>query len=162
RLLWVSDGLPAAVNDTAAARHHNIPDACRQAGITVLADSGYHHIANGVITPYKRVGGGHITTRELNPGQRVANTALARVRAPGPDRRARRATPPPPAPRRRPAPPPRPPPPPPPRRHPPPPPPLAPPPPPPAPPPAPPPPPAHDAPPPPPRAALQSACEMRA
>lgn len=83
RLLWVSDGLPGAVNDTAAARHHNIPDACRQAGITVLADSGYHHIANGVITPYKRVGGGHITTRELNPGQRVANTALARVRAPG-------------------------------------------------------------------------------
>lgn len=83
QLLWISTGLPGSVNDTAAARTHHIPDLCAQAGLTVLADRGYHHIADGVITPYKKIGGGTITTRDLTPGQRTANTALARTRAPG-------------------------------------------------------------------------------
>jgi hypothetical protein len=39
-LLWISDGLPGAINDTAAARTHHIPEVCAQAGILLLADTG--------------------------------------------------------------------------------------------------------------------------
>lgn len=34
-LVWISGGLPGAVNDTAAARAHRIPDICAQAGVVL-------------------------------------------------------------------------------------------------------------------------------
>jgi hypothetical protein len=77
-LLWISDGLPAGlVNDTLAARVHGIPETCQQAGILVLADRGYHHIAEGVITPYKSWHG------PLTRPYTTANKQHAAVRAPG-------------------------------------------------------------------------------
>ena len=88
-LLWISDGLPGAVNDTAAARAHNIPDTCAQADILLLADSGYIGVADaadaadGVITPYKNARNKHSPTRSLSPGKKAANTALSATRAPG-------------------------------------------------------------------------------
>lgn len=76
RLLWISDGLPGAINDTAAARHHQIPALATQATLLLLADRGYHHIAEGVITPYK----GHA---HLTKPYRDANTTHARIRCRG-------------------------------------------------------------------------------
>jgi hypothetical protein len=76
RLLWISHGLPGAINDTAAARHHAIPDLAAHAGIQLLADRGYHHIAEGVLTPYK--GKAHLTQPYID-----ANTAHARIRCRG-------------------------------------------------------------------------------
>jgi hypothetical protein len=76
RLLWISDGLPGAVNDTAAARHHHIPDLAAQADILLLADAGYHHIADNVATPYK--GRKHLTQPYLD-----ANKTHATLRCRG-------------------------------------------------------------------------------
>ncbi len=75
-LLWISDGLPGAINDTAAARHHAIPDLADQADILLLADAGYHHIAEGVLTPYK--GRKHLPQNYLD-----ANTEHSRIRCRG-------------------------------------------------------------------------------
>lgn len=91
RLIWISDGLPGAVNDTAAARHHHITDTCNQAGLLLLADTGYHnvtdtitnHPASPVITPYKNTRNQYIPKRELSEGRQAANTAHTKVRAPG-------------------------------------------------------------------------------
>lgn len=75
-LLWISDGLPGAVNDTAAARTHHIPDICAQAGILLLADSGYDHVAAGVHTPYKG-------RKHLTPPYLQANRTHAAARCRG-------------------------------------------------------------------------------
>ncbi|RSM82881.1 IS5/IS1182 family transposase [Amycolatopsis sp. WAC 01375] len=83
RLLWISDGQPGAVNDTAAARHHQIPGLAEQAGILLLADTGYHQIAPGVITPYKNTRNKHQTPRPLAPAYKAANTAHAATRGRG-------------------------------------------------------------------------------
>ncbi|WP_420809118.1 transposase family protein [Amycolatopsis suaedae] len=79
--MWISDGLPGAINDTAAARHHDIPDLAHQAEILLLADSGYHSISPDVHTPYKNHRGPHQDKRELGPAYTTANTALAAKRA---------------------------------------------------------------------------------
>jgi hypothetical protein len=77
-LLWISDGIPAGrVNDTSAARTHGIPELAEQAGILLLADRGYHQIADGVITPYKSWHG------ELTEPYLEANTAHAQIRCQG-------------------------------------------------------------------------------
>lgn len=76
RLLWISDGLPGAVNDTAAARIHHIPDFAAQAGLLLLADAGYHHVADGVYTPHK--GRKHLPQHYLD-----ANTEHSRLRCRG-------------------------------------------------------------------------------
>ncbi|MGW5643367.1 transposase family protein, partial [Saccharopolyspora sp. NPDC003762] len=78
-LLWISDGIPAGtVNDTSAARAHHIPEIAEQAGILLLADRGYHRIAdNVVLTPYKSWHG------ELPESYREANTAHAQIRCQG-------------------------------------------------------------------------------
>lgn len=68
-LAWISDGLPGSVNDTAAARHHHILDVCVEAGLLLLADTGYHNITDTptthhtatVITPYKNSRNQHTT-----------------------------------------------------------------------------------------------------
>ncbi|SFH89063.1 transposase family protein, partial [Amycolatopsis regifaucium] len=73
---WISDGLPGAINDTAAARHHRIPDLAAQAGILLLADAGYHHITEDVLTPYK--GRTHLPQHYLQ-----ANTEHSRIRCRG-------------------------------------------------------------------------------
>ncbi|WP_209671313.1 transposase family protein [Amycolatopsis magusensis] len=82
-LLWISEGLPGATNDTAAARHHHICEQAAQAGLRLLADGGYDQIAPGVITPYKNRRNRHQPTRELGPAYKAANTALARLRSRG-------------------------------------------------------------------------------
>ena len=57
-LMWISDGLPGAIHDTAAARTHRVPDLSAQAGIMLLADSGYFSKPNvelcvaEQVTPY--------------------------------------------------------------------------------------------------------------
>ncbi|WET78543.1 transposase family protein [Amycolatopsis sp. QT-25] len=83
RLLWISDGLPGATNDTTAARHHRICDLADQSGIRLLADSGYDNVAYGVITPYKNHRTAHQPKRPLGPAYTQANTTLAAVRGRG-------------------------------------------------------------------------------
>ncbi len=83
QLLWISDGLPGAVNDTAAARTHRIPHACPHAGILLLADTGYHHVAQGVLTPYRNSRNRYQQPRPLAPAYRAANTALSAARGRG-------------------------------------------------------------------------------
>lgn len=83
QLLWISDGLPGAVNDTAAARIHGIPQACHQAEILLLADTGYHQVAEGVLTPYRNSRNRHQPPRPLAPAYRAANTALSAARGRG-------------------------------------------------------------------------------
>jgi DDE superfamily endonuclease len=91
-LAWISDGLPGSVNDTAAARHHHILDICAQAGLLLLADTGYHNItdtptidnpAATVLTPYKNSRNQHTTKRDLPEGRTTANTAHAQIRGLG-------------------------------------------------------------------------------
>ncbi|MER5393716.1 transposase family protein [Saccharopolyspora sp. NPDC002686] len=77
-LIWISSGIPAGlVNDTSAARIHHIPELADQAEILLLADRGYHQIAEGVITPYKSWYG------KLTESYLEANTAHARIRCQG-------------------------------------------------------------------------------
>ncbi|AXB43864.1 transposase family protein [Amycolatopsis albispora] len=83
QLLWLSPGLPGAINDTAAARHHRICEQVRQAGLRLLADGGYDQVAPGVITPYRNRRNRHQPKRELGPAYKAANNALARVRSRG-------------------------------------------------------------------------------
>lgn len=94
-LIWISDGLPASVNDTKAARHHHITHTCHQAGLLLLADTGYHNITDtittlttpgvtpDVITPYKNTRNRYIPKRELPEGRKTANTAHAQIRGLG-------------------------------------------------------------------------------
>jgi hypothetical protein len=82
-LLWISEALPGAINDTAAARTHHIPHHSARAGILLLADTGYTRIHPGVRTPYRREGNQHRTPPPLTPGQKAANHAHATLRGPG-------------------------------------------------------------------------------
>jgi hypothetical protein len=77
-LIWISEGIPAGlVNDTSAARTHGIPDTAAQADILLMADRGYHQIADNVITPYKSWHG------PLPEPYTEANTAHAQIRCQG-------------------------------------------------------------------------------
>lgn len=82
-LLWISEGLPGAINDTAAARIHGIPQACHQAELLLLADTGYHQVAEGVITPYRNSRNHHQQPRPLAPAYQAANKALSATRGRG-------------------------------------------------------------------------------
>jgi hypothetical protein len=75
--------LPGSVNDTAAARHHHIPEACAAAGILVLADTGYLAVADNVLTPYRNLRNQHLPRQPLPPTYKAANKAHAAARGRG-------------------------------------------------------------------------------
>lgn len=73
-LAWLSDGLPGSVYDLTAARHHGILHACRQAGLTLLADRGYIGAGLGVRVPYRS------WKKPLGPMYKAANNAHSALR----------------------------------------------------------------------------------
>lgn len=73
-LLWISDGLPGSVYDLTAARHHGILDACRAAGLLLLADRGYIGAGPGVLVPYRS------WKKPLGPAYKAANNAHSALR----------------------------------------------------------------------------------
>lgn len=85
RLIWVSPALPGARHDMGAAREHGILDALTTAGVTVLADNGYHGAGPSVRVPYRRRHPDPDTgrCRPLSRGQKAVNTSHARRRGPG-------------------------------------------------------------------------------
>lgn len=75
-LLYLGQARPGSRHDLAAARADGIIDAVTEAGIEVLADSGYQGVGGTIRTPIKRPKGkGH------NGWEKRANSAHARVRA---------------------------------------------------------------------------------
>jgi hypothetical protein len=54
RLIWASPALPGARHDMGAAREHGILDALRDAGVPVVADSGYQGAGATVAVPQRR------------------------------------------------------------------------------------------------------------
>lgn len=89
-LLWLSPVLPGKTADITAARHHKLLQRLRRAGLTVIADKGYHGFhkdlrntntnTNGdgdgdgdqiALTPYKAE-----TNRPLTDTQKIANIVL--------------------------------------------------------------------------------------
>ena len=74
-LLWTSPGLPGSTHDLTAARHHGIPDALSNTGVTALADKGYQGAGSTMLTPTK----GQCLTRS----QRKTNRNNARIRSLG-------------------------------------------------------------------------------
>jgi hypothetical protein len=78
-LLWISDGLPGSVQDLAAAAAHGVITQAKQAGLYVVADLAYvssNPATDHVLTGYRRTPG-----RDRTPGQKIANHALASLRA---------------------------------------------------------------------------------
>jgi hypothetical protein len=74
-ILWVSGPLPGAVHDLTAARIWGIVRELADAGVIVLADKGYIGAGEHVLTPYRG--------RNKPASQKAANSAHARLRAPG-------------------------------------------------------------------------------
>lgn len=74
-ILWVSSALPGAVHDLAAARIWGIVRELAAAGLVVLADKGYTAADQHVLTPYRG--------RNKPASQKAANSAHAKLRAPG-------------------------------------------------------------------------------
>jgi hypothetical protein len=74
-ILWVSGPLPGAVHDLTAARIWGIIRELEAAGIIVLADKGYIGAGQHVLTPYRG--------RNKPASQKAANSAHAKLRAPG-------------------------------------------------------------------------------
>ena len=74
-ILWVSGALPGAVHDLTAARIWGIVRRLAAAGLIVLADKGYIGAGEHVHTPYRG--------RNKPASQKAANSAHARLRAPG-------------------------------------------------------------------------------
>ena len=74
-ILWVSGPLPGAVHDLTAARIWGIVRELAGAGLIVLADKGYTGAGQHVLTPYRG--------RNKPAPQKTANSAHARLRAPG-------------------------------------------------------------------------------
>jgi transposase len=70
-LRWVSDDLPGATHDTAAARTHGLTDA----NLDLLADRGY--VGRGIITPVKRLPG----QTHLADDQKEYNRQVSSVRS---------------------------------------------------------------------------------
>ena len=87
RLIWASPALPGARHDAGAAQEHAIPEALAAAGVTAFADTAYHGLGPGVLTPPRRSrydrGTGRFARRELSTGQRAVNHAHSALRAPG-------------------------------------------------------------------------------
>lgn len=73
-LVWISDGLPGSVYDLTAAREHGILNACRAAGLTLLADRGYIGAGLGVLVPYRS------WKKPLGPMYKAANNAHSMLR----------------------------------------------------------------------------------
>jgi hypothetical protein len=73
-LLWISEGLPGSVYDLTAAREHGILDACRAAGLTLIADRGYIGAGPGVLLPYRS------WKKPLGPAYKAANNAHSALR----------------------------------------------------------------------------------
>jgi DDE superfamily endonuclease/Helix-turn-helix of DDE superfamily endonuclease len=74
-ILWVSGALRGATHDLRAARIWGIIRELAAAGLTVLADKGYHGAGPPLLTPYRG--------RNKPASQKDANRAHARLRAPG-------------------------------------------------------------------------------
>lgn len=74
-ILWVSGPLPGAAHDLTAARIWGITRQLAAAGLIVLADKGYIGAGQHVLTPYRG--------RNKPPSQKAANSAHAKLRAPG-------------------------------------------------------------------------------
>jgi DDE superfamily endonuclease len=74
-LLWVSGPLPGSVHDLTAARIWGIIRQLAAAGLITLADKGYIGAGQHVLTPYRG--------RGKPPSQKAANSAHAKLRAPG-------------------------------------------------------------------------------
>ena len=74
-ILWVSGPLPGAVHDLTAARIWGIIRELAAARLIVLADKGYIGAGEHVYTPYRG--------RNKPASQKAANSAHARLRAPG-------------------------------------------------------------------------------
>jgi hypothetical protein len=74
-ILWVSGPLPGAVHDLTAARIWGIIRELEAAGLIVLADKGYIGAGQHVLTPYRG--------RNKPASQKAANSAHAKLRAPG-------------------------------------------------------------------------------
>ena len=74
-ILWVSGSLPGAVHDLTAARIWGIIRELEAAGLIVLADKGYIGAGQHVLTPYRG--------RNKPASQKAANSAHAKLRAPG-------------------------------------------------------------------------------
>jgi DDE superfamily endonuclease/Helix-turn-helix of DDE superfamily endonuclease len=74
-ILWVSGALPGATHDLTAARIWGIVSELAASGLIVLADKGYTGAGGHVITPYRG--------RNKPDSQKKANSAHARLRAPG-------------------------------------------------------------------------------
>jgi len=83
RLIWASPALPGARHDMGAAREHGILDALREAGIRVIADSGYRGSGFEVPQRRRRRDPARPARQRLSHNQRAVNTAHARVRGPG-------------------------------------------------------------------------------
>ena len=73
--LWVSGPLPGAVHDLTAARIWGIIRRLAAAGLIVLADKGYTGAGQHVLTLYRG--------RNKPASQKAANSAHAKLRAPG-------------------------------------------------------------------------------
>ena len=74
-ILWVSGPLPGAVHDLTAARIWGIIRELEAAGLITLADKGYIGAGEHVLTPYRG--------RNKPASQKAANSAHAKLRAPG-------------------------------------------------------------------------------
>ena len=74
-ILWVSGPLPGATHDLTAARIWGIIRELEAAGLIVLADKGYIGAGQHVLTPYRG--------RNKPASQKAANSAHAKLRAPG-------------------------------------------------------------------------------
>jgi DDE superfamily endonuclease/Helix-turn-helix of DDE superfamily endonuclease len=74
-IVWVSGPLPGSVHDLTAARIWGIVRELAAAGLITLADKGYTGAGQHVLTPYRG--------RGKPPSQKAANSAHARLRAPG-------------------------------------------------------------------------------
>jgi len=74
-ILWVSGPLPGAVHDLTAARIWGIIRQLAAAGLITLADKGYIGAGQHVLTPYRG--------RNKPASQKAANSAHAKLRAPG-------------------------------------------------------------------------------
>jgi hypothetical protein len=85
RLIWASPALPGARHDMGAAREHGILDALHDAGVPVVADSGYQGAGATVAVPQRRRRLDPDTgrCRRLSRAQKQVNAAHARMRGPG-------------------------------------------------------------------------------
>jgi hypothetical protein len=75
QILWVSGSLPGATHDLTAARIWGIIRELADAGLIVLEDKAYIGAGEHVLTPYRG--------RNKPASQKAANSAHAKLRAPG-------------------------------------------------------------------------------